>query len=53
VETNYRVIRDDGRASHLNAVAGRILSQFPPDQARAEFLKWRAAVTSYPDLARL
>jgi hypothetical protein len=35
-----RAILDDAFASHLNAVAGRILSQFPPDQARAEFLKW-------------
>jgi hypothetical protein len=51
VETNYRAIHDDGPASHLNAVAGRIFSQFPPDQARAEFLKWGAAVTSYQDFA--
>ena len=40
METNYRAIHDDGLASHLNAVAGRILSQFPPRQARTEFLKW-------------
>lgn len=53
VETNYRVIHDDRPASQLNTVAGRILSQIPRDRARAEFLKWRAAVTSYPDLARL
>jgi hypothetical protein len=53
VETNYRVIHDDGPASQINTLAGRILSQFPPERARAEFLKWRAAVTPYPDFARL
>jgi predicted Zn-dependent protease len=38
VETNYHVVHDDGLASHLNTVAGRILSQFPPDQARVRVI---------------
>jgi len=38
VETNYHVVYDDGLASHLNTVAGRILSQFPPDQARVRVI---------------
>jgi predicted Zn-dependent protease len=38
VETNYHVVHDDGLASHLNTVAGHILSQFPPDQARVRVI---------------
>jgi len=38
VETNYRVAHDDGLASHLNIVASRILSQFPPDQVRVRVI---------------
>ena len=33
VESNYRVIHDEQLASHLNAIAARVLSQFPRDQA--------------------
>jgi predicted Zn-dependent protease len=38
METNYHVIQDDGLAIHLDAVAGRILSQFPPSQARVRVI---------------
>jgi predicted Zn-dependent protease len=38
VESNYRAVRDDGLAAHLNAVAGRILSQFPHDQVRIRII---------------
>jgi predicted Zn-dependent protease len=33
VGNDYPVVHDDGLASHLNTVAGRILSRFPPGQA--------------------
>jgi predicted Zn-dependent protease len=33
LERTYQVVHDDGLASHLNTVASRILSQFPPSQA--------------------
>ncbi len=33
VESNYRVIHDEQLAAHLNAIAARVLSQFPRDQA--------------------
>lgn len=38
METSYHVVHEDGLASHLNAVAGRVLSQFPPDQARVRVI---------------
>jgi len=33
VESNYHVVRDEELAAHLNAIAGRVLSQFPRNQA--------------------
>ena len=33
VESNYHPVHEVELAAHLNTVAGRILSQFPPDQA--------------------
>lgn len=38
MEANYPVLHEDGLASHLNSVASRILSQFPPDQARVRVI---------------
>jgi predicted Zn-dependent protease len=38
LETNYPVVHDDGLASHLDTVAGRILGQFPPEQARVRVM---------------
>ncbi|MFI5095819.1 MAG: M48 family metallopeptidase, partial [Candidatus Acidiferrales bacterium] len=38
VETSYHAVHDDGLASHLNRVASRILSQFPPEQARVRVI---------------
>jgi predicted Zn-dependent protease len=38
VEANYPVVQDDVLAAHLNTVAGRILAQFPPDQARVRVI---------------
>jgi len=38
VEANYPIVHDDALASHLNTVAGRVLAQFPPDQARVRVM---------------
>ncbi|HKI12586.1 MAG TPA: M48 family metallopeptidase [Candidatus Acidoferrum sp.] len=38
VETSYHAVHDDGLESHLNRVASRILSQFPPEQARVRVI---------------
>jgi predicted Zn-dependent protease len=38
VETIYQVVHEDGLTSHLNRVASRILSQFPPEQARVRVI---------------
>jgi len=38
VESNYHPVHDVELAAHLNTVAGRILSQLPPDQARVRII---------------
>lgn len=38
VESNYGLANDERLRVHLNAVAGRILSQFPRDQARVRII---------------
>jgi predicted Zn-dependent protease len=38
VESNYHPVHDAELAAHLNTVAGRILSQFPPDRARVHII---------------
>jgi predicted Zn-dependent protease len=38
LETNYHAVHDEVLSAHLNAVAGRILSQFPHDQARIRII---------------
>jgi WD40 repeat protein len=43
LEKNYRVIRDDQLAAHLNLITGRILAQLPPTQ-----LKFRIILIDTP-----
>ena len=38
VESNYHPVHDVELAAHLDAVAGRLLSQFPRDQARVRII---------------
>jgi len=38
VESIYQVVHEDALTSHLNRVASRILSQFPPEQARVRVI---------------
>lgn len=38
VEQNYPVVQDDESAGHLNTVANRILSLFPPDRMRVRII---------------
>ena len=38
VETIYKVVHEDALTSHLNRIASRILSQFPPEQARVRVI---------------
>ena len=38
VETDYHVAQNDKFAAHLNAIAGRVLSQFPREQARVRVI---------------
>jgi predicted Zn-dependent protease len=38
VETDYHVAQNEKVAAHLNAIAGRVLSQFPREQARVHVI---------------
>jgi hypothetical protein len=38
VETDYHVAQNEMFAAHLNAIAGRVLSQFPREQAQVHVI---------------
>ena len=38
VETDYHVAQNEKLAAHLNAIAGRVLSQFPREQAQVHVI---------------
>jgi beta-barrel assembly-enhancing protease len=51
VESNYRAAHDDELAAHLNAVTGRVLSQFPRGQALVHVILIDTPETEYFSVA--